>query len=315
MKKGLIIGINDYPDAPLTGCITDAASINAVLVTNSDGSPNFDTKLITSDIATLTRANLRKEVVNLFQGDADIALLYFAGHGSINQFGGHIVSTDTRQYDEGVSMDDILKLANESQAKNRIVILDCCFSGNMGSPAVSGGVHAALASGVTILTACREKEAAQEKDGRGIFTSLLVEAIHGGSSDLQGNVSPGGVYAYVDRALGPWEQRPVFKTNVSKFISLRTVTAPINTEVLRNVTEYFGNETDEFFLDPTFEYTEGCHKVENVKIFKELQKMESVGMLVPVGEEHMYWAAMNSKSCKLTAMGSHYWRLVKTKRI
>ena len=53
----------------------------------------------------------------------------------------------------------------------------------------------------------------------------------------------------------------------------------------------------------------------NVSIFKDLQKLESIGLVVPVDEEHMYFAAMNSKSCKLTALGYHYWRLVKDKRI
>jgi len=38
-------------------------------------------------------------------------------------------------------------------------------------------------------------------------------------------------------------------------------------------------------------------------------------VLVPVGEDHMYYAAMNSKSCKLTVLGAHYWSLVKNERI
>ena len=32
-------------------------------------------------------------------------------------------------------------------------------------------------------------------------------------------------------------------------------------------------------------------------------------------EYDMYYAAMNSKSCKLTAVGKQYWRLVKEGRI
>lgn len=40
-----------------------------------------------------------------------------------------------------------------------------------------------------------------------------------------------------------------------------------------------------------------------------------VNLVVPVGEAHMYYAAMNRKSCKLTALGVHYWNLVKNNRI
>ena len=52
----------------------------------------------------------------------------------------------------------------------------------------------------------------------------------------------------------------------------------------------------------------------HVSIFKELQLFESVGLVEPVGTEHMYFAAMENKSCKLTALGLHYWRLSKDKR-
>lgn len=56
-------------------------------------------------------------------------------------------------------------------------------------------------------------------------------------------------------------------------------------------------------------------KDENVAIFKILQKLQSVGLVVPVDAEYMYFAAMESKACKLTSLGYHYWRLVKDKRI
>ena len=49
-------------------------------------------------------------------------------------------------------------------------------------------------------------------------------------------------------------------------------------------------------------------------MFKELQLFESVGLIEPVGAEHMYFAAMENKSCKLTALGLHYWNLSKDRR-
>lgn len=54
---------------------------------------------------------------------------------------------------------------------------------------------------------------------------------------------------------------------------------------------------------------------ENTAVFSDLQKLEGIGLVVPVGEEHMYYAAMNSKSCELTAVGKQYWKLVKEGRI
>ena len=53
----------------------------------------------------------------------------------------------------------------------------------------------------------------------------------------------------------------------------------------------------------------------NVAKFKLLQKLHSIGFVEPVNEEHMYFAAMKSKQCRLTEVGKYYWRLVKSGRI
>jgi hypothetical protein len=42
-------------------------------------------------------------------------------------------------------------------------------------------------------------------------------------------------------------------------------------------------------------------------VFKDLQKYESVGLIVPIGDEHMYFTATNlKKACRLTALGFQY---------
>jgi hypothetical protein len=315
MRKALVVGINDYPNAPLRGCVIDAIAISTVFGTHGDGSPNFGIKLITSPSANITRPNLKAEIEALFSGDSDIALLYFSGHGAINNFGGYIVTTDFKKYDEGVSMDDILKLANQSKAKDKIIILDCCHSGAFGSPTTTGSNVAQLTEGLSILTASRDSESALEINGCGVFTALVVDALQGGAADLRGHITPGSIYAYVDQALGPWDQRPIFKTNVTRFTSLRTISPPVPHATLRKLIDYFPTPQDEHKLDPSYEFTEATHDPAKVTIFKDLQKFVSVGLVVPIGEEHMYFAAMNSKSCKLTALGFQYWRLVKEKRL
>jgi dihydropteroate synthase len=84
-------------------------------------------------------------------------------------------------------------------------------------------------------------------------------------------------------------------------------------EKLRKLVTYFPNPQDEYALDPSYEFTEKAANPANIEILKDLQKFVSVGLVVPVGEEHMYFAAINSKSCRLTALGYQYWRLVKEK--
>lgn len=312
MRRALIIGNDNYINCDtLKGCINDATNIAARLMRNGDGSPNFEVKQMNDS----TTRDIKKNVEELFQGDSvDTCLLYFSGHGCCNNIDGYVLGIDAEEYAEGMSMTEILKLANKSKIKNKIIVLDCCYSGKMGNPTYSND-ECAISDGITILTACGKKEYATEQNGMGVFTSLLIDALDGGASDILGNITPGSIYSYIDKALGAWGQRPMFKTNVSSFVEIRRISPLIALELLRNITEYFEEYTDELKLDPSFEDTTENFSLENSKKFKILQKYCGLGLVKPVGEEHMYYAAMNSKSCKLTALGYQYWRLVKEGRI
>ena len=321
MKKALVVGINSYPSSPLRGCINDASALASIIETHGDGSPNFDVRLETD---VQTKSKLKTMIAELLSGINDTVLLYFSGHGFLNELGGYLVTPDHETYDEGISMDEILVLANQSKAKDKIIILDCCHSGAFGSPTIGRGASQ-LDEGISILTASRDDEPSMEINGHGVFTNLLLGALQGGAADLRGHISPGGVYAYIDQALGAWEQRPVFKTNVTRFTSLRTINPQVPLNILRKIIEYFPTPQQEYGLDPSYEDTntktvkhaviEPYAKAENVAVFKNLQKLQSVGLVVPVDSEYMYFAAMDSKACKLTSLGYHYWRLAKDKRI
>lgn len=322
MRKALIVGIDNYVQCPLNGCCNDADAVATILESNADGSPNFSVKL---EKNVSSKANLRQLIEECFSGDADIALFYYSGHGHIDSVGGYLVTPDFSNYDFGVSLQDILSIANSSRCKDKIIVLDSCFSGFMGSVNTVGQSTAIINEGVTILTSSRSSETSMEVNGHGLFTSLLIEALLGGAADITGHITPGGIYAYIDKALGPWEQRPVFKTNVTRFTSLRKVVPQVDISTIRKICTYFIDENSELAMDPSFEPTNDNsvdHKVvppyadpKNTKIFADLQKLESIGLVIPVGEEHMYFAAMNSKSCTLTSIGKQYWRLVHNKLI
>ena len=328
-KKALIVGIDDYGDKSLRGCCNDANCISEMLKKNSDenNTPNFEVKCITiprGSGKSLTKSELKSKITECFSGDSDIALFYFSGHGCIDSCGGYLVTTDYSDNDYGISMNDILTIVNNSRCKNRIVILDCCHGGFLGQNNAIGGNCSTINEGVTILSACRNEEASIETNGHGIFTYFLLEALSGRAADLLGHITPGNIYAYIDRALGPWGQRPVFKTNITIIVSLRDVKPPVDIKILRNICNLFETANSSFPLDPSYEYTNSNdieHVVEppyadqeHVKVFKQLQLLEGVGLVVPVDEEHMYWAAMHSKSCELTPLGKQYWTLAKSNK-
>ena len=325
MRLALVVGINYYDSIGcLFGCVNDALSVNKVLERDGTGTVNFDCKLLTASSSSerVDRGDLKDQIEKLFTSEAEIALFYFAGHGHIETTGGYLLTTDSVRGDDGVSLSEILTLANDSEASNKIILLDSCHSGIAGTAPLRAESLSALSEGLTILTASTEDQYATEGEGKGVFTTLLVDALSGSAANLTGDITPGSVYAHVDQSLGGWEQRPVFKTNVKQFVSLRRVCPAISTEDLRRITEFFPSPDIKFHLDPTYEpEMEGrVHGTrdpitKNTEVFAILQKYNRVNLLVPVGAPHMWHAAMGSKACKLTALGEHYRRLVAKDRI
>src|SRR5258706_2342592 len=215
---------------------------------------NFGVKLFTgtgpSD--TVSRAALKEGVRELFADDSQIALFYFAGHGHLETTGGYLCGSDCKDGDDGLALAEVMTLANKSKAKNKIVILDSCHSGIAGTMA-SAAEDAEMSEGLTILAASTAQQYATETNGAGVFTTLLVDALSGAAANLVGEITPGSVYAHIDQSLGPWQQRPVFKTNVKNFVSLRTVQPPIPLGELQRITEFFPAPGFNFKLDPSFE--------------------------------------------------------------
>ncbi|MER9565804.1 caspase family protein [Mesorhizobium sp. M0571] len=286
-RKALIVGIDYYEDlGQLSGCVDDAHKVKAALDRNGDTSKNFQTKILTgtgpNDI--VTRKALKEE--------------------------------DTATGDDGLPMGEILKLANDSKVANKIILLDSCHSGIAGS-SENDPRFAELTYGLTIFTASTEKQYAHETDEGGVFTNLLVDALEGAAANLVGEITPGSVYAHIDQSLGSWgRQRPIFRTNVNSFVSLRQVTPPIALEDLRAIATLFPSAHHHFELDPTFEPYRPISGVEvdpvaeNTSRFAILQKLNRVNLVVPVGAPHMFHAAIEGKSCRLTILGEHYRRLV-----
>lgn len=323
MRKALVVGIDHYVGVPrLFGCVNDAHSVKTVLERNSDGTVNFDVRLVTGtgpdDI--VTRGDLRDAIEELFRGDSEIALLYFAGHGYVDATGGYLCGGDVRRGDDGVSLIDVLTWANKSAARNKVIILDSCHSGVAGNQPVTHVVE--LTEGLTILSASTAEQYASEENGSGVFTTLFVDAMMGAAGNLVGEVTPGSVYAHIDQSLGSWEQRPVFKTNVKSFVSLRRVQPPIGLADLQRIVDLFPTPGFEYPLDPSYEpEVQGrpadapAPDPEHTAIFAVLQKYNRVNLVIPVGAPHMWHAAVESKTCKLTVLGEHYRRLVAKGRI
>ena len=330
MKRALVIGIDKYDNAgPLQGCVNDAKAIAALLGRDGTtaGSKNFDVRLLTSDKDNIDSAKLQTEIERLFKGAADVALLFFAGHGVINQAteSGFLVSQDGKKPNWGMAFQDILALHKqaEKKIKTTVIILDTCNSGALGEvPAI--GNASVIENGVTILTSTHRDDEAMEGPLHGAFTNILIDGLKGGCADIRGNITPAALYTHVDQSLSSWEQRPVYKANVSSFVVLRKVDPKVPDAVLRKFVDWFPQPGYEFPLDPSYEPDRQNipehlrhlpRDTDHEAVFKQLQVCNRHGLVEPVGAEHMYYAAIESKSCRLTMLGEHYRQLAKLDRL
>lgn len=329
--RALVIGIDDYEDAPLSGCVNDALAVGRSLSTHANGDPNFDVISLTSDTSTVSTEAMYEAIPKLFKGgDADTVVLYFAGHGIINETtnAGFLVSQDHSRGAWGMPLADILKLANDAypHVKSSVIILDSCGSGKLGEIPQFGAQDppSVIGTGVTILTACHRDQQAEEDSTHGLFTGLLLDGLNGSAADIRGYVTPAALYSLIDQTLGRWEQRPIYKANVQNFVTLRQVPPKVPLNVLRRLPDYFPSANYMYPLDPSYEpdrknipehLRDLPQNPEHTTIFRELQACNRQGLVVPVDAEHMFDAAIESKACRLTALGAHYRKLAILKRI
>ncbi|MEL6593193.1 MAG: caspase family protein, partial [Bacteroidota bacterium] len=86
---------------------------------------------------------------------------------------------------------------------------------------------------------------------------------------------------------------------------IRKCKPKIERKILRELSTLF-EEDDEIQLGPEYEPTEEPRDEIKEAEFALLQEFVKAGLVEPFGEKHMYYAAKNSKKCRLTDLGKYY---------
>jgi hypothetical protein len=327
VKRALLVGVDHYPTvSSLSGCVADATALNELLEQHADGSPNWRTELIIGESGpnTVTRNSLRGALTDLFANarDADL-LFFFAGHGAQTLWGADLVTQDAAPNSFGVSMNDLVTLANDSPARSVTILLDCCFSGDTGNSSglQSAGVaesfrlsKAVLRENVTIMAASRGTETSQEVGGHGAFTRVLLDGLEGGATDHRGNVTSLSLYGYISPAFDAWEQRPVLKTYLTEPVLLRVGPPWLEPDLLRQLPQHFPTEDHRLQLTPAHEgegrplASSDAGTVEQQE-FDYLGRLRNANLVTTDGKRDHYWVAMDGGDVYLTGLGRYFWRL------
>lgn len=312
LRRALLVGIDTYDHFnSLGGCVNDVRRLQPLLAKHENGDPNFD--CVVRD--TATRDSLIEDVRACVAPGADLALLYFAGHGSDDASDVALCTRDGTSTSPGLPMSQIMTEIQNSPVAEVIIVLDCCFSGAAGQVPQLGSVGSMIRSGVSILAASRGDQTSAETIDGGAFTTSLVAGLDGGAADVVGKITVAGLYAYLTELFGPWDQRPTFKANVDRLHDVRKCKPAVPLDEIRKLKTIFSTVDGDLPLDPSYEETAEPRDPDHEATFALLQRCRAAKLVEPVGNDHMYYAAMYSLSCRLTPLGQHYWRLVDKGRL
>ena len=194
MRRAVLCASSEYRDpgfTPLKYPLKDMDEIRGLL--EEKELCEFDDVRM---LANPTRAEAHEAIENLTadSGQDDLILFYFSGHGKLARDGSvSLVLNDTKEdrlLSTGLLGDQLRLMFNTSRARQRVIILDCCYAGAVGDEGfkrASGDAVEAMAqqfNGTFVLTASTKFQPAMEcKETEGsVFTSCLVEGVRTGAA-------------------------------------------------------------------------------------------------------------------------------------
>ncbi len=166
-RRAVVIGINSYKDPRvvpnLKGAENDAREVFARLRNFGEFTVDRSKHLLLGEKATCD--NIRKAISDLFwkKDPCDIAVLYFSGHGFLDDYGNGYIAPWDHEYSDplvhGIRMQELrnyfLAENNKTQA---LLILDCCHSGvtaqvvkDVGAVELSGRFYDSLTNDMTTV--------------------------------------------------------------------------------------------------------------------------------------------------------------------
>lgn len=192
--RGLFIGINRYADSRvswLSGATRDAQALHALFADTFAG----DDELLVDEAATADAIRIKLSELAARCTDDDVVVVTYAGHGTEEH---QLVTFDadvSNLASTCIPLDELADLLTAIPGRNLLCVLDCCFSGGLGSRVLTPPLRARsvaasvsmdvldrfVGEGRIVLTASADDEEALESPlhGHGLLTYRVLEALQG----------------------------------------------------------------------------------------------------------------------------------------
>lgn len=136
----------------------------------------------------------------------DTLLVYFAGHSLLQPYSGGLSLAVGRTHPDrtytALPYDHIRSVLRNSRARNKIVILDCCYSGSALRTESGGSLVIDVDTADTVVMAATDRSAMAPAGGRyTAFTGELINVLREGLSDGPELISVDSLYSAVRQRL------------------------------------------------------------------------------------------------------------------
>lgn len=237
-RDALIVGISNYKSLPrLSAPSRDAEDMARCLESFGESrvvrlpEAIHNHKPVVSQQAGVTTKMLEAALIRLFKPSGKsiphTAIFYFSGHGLQRNAGiqeGYLATSDTNpdEGNYGLSLYWLRRLLQESPVRQRVIILDCCNSGEFfnileADPGAKAGTDRLF------MAASREYEEAYESltGSHSVFTQALLSALN--PYKVKGSVVNGHhLIDAVNNQLKGELQQPLFESSGSEIVLTRS---------------------------------------------------------------------------------------------
>ena len=242
-RDALVVGINTYSYEglkPLQATAQDVEAVAQLLekygdfkVTRLPAIKDKENNTIRVGKQTkVAQTDLKKAIVQLFKPEGhppDTALLYFSGHGLREELGveeGYLATSDVNPLlgNWGLSLQWLRRLLQESPVRQQIVILDCCYSGEVLNFTEADPGDRGKGRDRCFIAASRAFEFAYEEIGNqhSVLTSALLKGLEPKAEQWVTNYT---LIELLSQQNHGFPQRPIFANSGEPIQLTRRVTA------------------------------------------------------------------------------------------
>lgn len=283
--KATLVGVSNYdnPRTPdIDACRNDIVEVKAALIKGL-GISSQDIRLLgSSGRVNIKELETELQIASLVVEPEDTYIFYFSGHGN----NGTLAFSETV-----IGVQEVIELVDKIEARNKIIILDSCRSGDflipqIKTPDIDRMVEEFAGAGYAVMASCGAIENSTFYPGNKIslYTHFLCDALTMDCIIKKGKKSLEEINELIFRMISVWNrkgvriQHPIFRANITGtiYFPVQKYTSYQKQNIFKETEEYIIYEVLPFHHSRQKRYTAKVilkyyfDEIDIVKITKEI---------------------------------------------